>query len=83
MTQVKQSGKVLSRRFTYFIGKMVGPILKGDRLAKIMGAMSQTQKAVSKETAFAINLVAGAGLNFGRTVFVVRQLSNVISDPKL
>ena len=28
-------------------------------------------------------LVAGAGLNFGRTVFVVRQLSNVISDPKL
>jgi|TARA_B110000003_G_scaffold121780_1_gene124206 hypothetical protein len=51
---------VLSRRFTYFIGKMVGPILKGDRLVKIMGAMSQTQKAVSKETAFAINLVAGA-----------------------
>jgi hypothetical protein len=39
---------------------MVGPILKGDRLAKIMGAMYQTQKAVSKETAFAINLVAGA-----------------------
>ena len=62
---------------------MAGPILKGDRLAKIMGAMSQTQKAVSKETVFAINLFAGAGLNFDRTVFVVRQLSNVISDPKL
>ena len=73
---------MLSSRFTYFVGKMVGPILKGDRFAKIMGAMSQTQKAVSKETAFAINLVAGAGLNFGRTVFVVRQLLNVISDPK-
>ena len=78
-----QAGKVLRRSVTYCIGKMAGPILKGDRLAKIMGAMSQTQKAASKETAFAISLVAGAGLNFGRTVFVVRQLSNVISDPKL
>ena len=62
---------------------MAGPILKVDWLAKIMGAMSQTQKAVSKETAFAINLVAGAVLNFGRTGFVVRQLSNVISASKL
>jgi len=59
---------VLSRRFAYFVGKMAGPILKGDRLAKIIGAMSQTQTAVSKETAFAINLVAGVGLDFGRTL---------------
>jgi len=31
--------------------------------------MPNMQKAASKETAFAISLVAGAGLNFGRTVF--------------
>ena len=46
---------------------MAGPILKVDRLAKIMGAMSQTQKAVSKETAFAINLVVGGRAGQDRT----------------
>lgn len=55
----------------------------GNLAAMLQLTMPNTQKAASKETAFAMWLVAGAGLNFGRTVFVVRQLSNVISDPKL
>ena len=39
----------------------------GNLAAMLQLTMPNMQKAASKETAFAISLVAGAGLNFGRT----------------
>ena len=39
----------------------------GNLAAMLQLAMPQMQKTNSRETTFAISLVAGAGLNFGRT----------------